>query len=77
MLCVAKDTMYLVLWFSFRLMLPRYASAFLLSWHGMKYVRMRRISRYIQGAASAKEGCQAYDMPTLAFTFCTSALAQL
>ena len=77
MLCVANDTMYLVLWFSFRLILPRYASAFLLSWHDMKYVRMRQISRYIQAVTAVKEACQAYDMPNLEFTFCASALAQL
>ena len=46
-----------------------------MAWH--KYVRMRQISRYIQGAAAAKEACQAYDMPNLEFTFCASALAQL
>ena len=43
----------------------------------MKYVRMRQILRYIQGAAAAKEACQAYDMPNLEFTFFASALAQL
>jgi len=49
--------------------------SFLMAWHN--YVRMRQISRYIQGAPAAKEACQAYDTPNLEFTFCASALAQL